>query len=128
MVFDIRTNALVGQAILAGSNPHAIAITPDGTRAYVAASGDNSVSVIDTATNTVIGAPIPVGNNPFAIAIAPVTAVQASESSGCALSAEGRTGIAPMATGAMCAIVLLGVRCAARLRWGRSYERRSLVP
>ncbi|WP_153018047.1 hypothetical protein [Saccharococcus caldoxylosilyticus] len=48
-----------------------VAITPDGTRAYVANVG-NTVSVINTSTNTVIGAPIPVGSpTPFGIAITP---------------------------------------------------------
>ncbi|MFC9769477.1 hypothetical protein [Rhodococcus jostii] len=37
-----------------------MAITPDGTRAYVTNGLGDSVSVIDTATNAVIGDPIPV--------------------------------------------------------------------
>ncbi|MCA1007478.1 YncE family protein [Rhodococcus hoagii] len=57
-------------------SPHALAIGPDGTRAYVANSGEGQVSVIDTATNAVIGAPFRVGNDfagmkPTAVAITP---------------------------------------------------------
>jgi YVTN family beta-propeller protein len=48
-----------------------VAITPDGTRAYVTISFPNNfVSVIDTATNTVV-ATIPVGVAPNGIAITP---------------------------------------------------------
>ena len=39
--------------------------------AYVANSGDGTVSVIDTATNSMIGSPIPVGTTPWAIALTP---------------------------------------------------------
>jgi len=49
-----------------------LAITPDGTRAYVANRTSNNVSVIDTATNTTVGALIPVGDQPFGLAIAPI--------------------------------------------------------
>jgi YVTN family beta-propeller protein len=47
-----------------------VAITPDGTRAYVTNSSSASVSVINTATNTVI-ASIPVGVFPVGGAITP---------------------------------------------------------
>lgn len=49
--------------------PVAIAITPDGTRAYVDNEADSTISVIDTATNTVV-ATIP-ENVPTGIAITP---------------------------------------------------------
>jgi len=45
-----------------------VAITPDGTRAYVTNPDSNSVSVIDTATNSVV-ATIAVGG--FGVAITP---------------------------------------------------------
>jgi len=52
-------------------NPSGVAITPDGTRAYVTISFPNNlVSVIDTATNTVIST-IPVGVGPTGVAITP---------------------------------------------------------
>ncbi|MGD2169381.1 MAG: hypothetical protein PVI40_03975 [Chlamydiota bacterium] len=45
-----------------------IAISPDGTRAYVPNSSSNNVSVIDIVNNTVINA-INVGNTPEGISI-----------------------------------------------------------
>jgi YVTN family beta-propeller protein len=52
--------------------PSAIAITPDGKRAYVANYYDDTVSVIDTATNTVLDLNgIKVGEGPKAITITP---------------------------------------------------------
>ena len=48
-----------------------MAVTPDGSKVYVANEGANTVSVISTATNTVIGSPIPVGNGPFGVAVTP---------------------------------------------------------
>ena len=54
-----------------GNHPQRIAITPDGTRAYLAIDGvPGGVSVIDLTTNTVV-ATIPVGNGPGSIAITP---------------------------------------------------------
>ena len=46
-----------------------MAVTPDGSKVYVANRGNNTVSVID-ATNTVI-ATIPVGLAPFGVAVTP---------------------------------------------------------
>src|SRR5215469_16626181 len=53
-----------------GSNPWAIAITPDGKTAYVVNNGSGTVTPIRTATNTALKA-IKVGIGPFAIAITP---------------------------------------------------------
>jgi YVTN family beta-propeller protein len=44
---------------------------PRGPFAYIANSGDNTVSIIDTTTNTVTGAPVPVGQNPNGVAVSP---------------------------------------------------------
>jgi YVTN family beta-propeller protein len=63
---DVATNT-AGTPIPAGDSPVGIAITPDGTTAYVV--GD-SVAPINLATNTA-GTPIPVGSSPQRIAIAP---------------------------------------------------------
>jgi DNA-binding beta-propeller fold protein YncE len=65
----------VGTPITVGSGPSAIAITPDGSTAYVADEGTTNtapgfVTPIDLSTNTP-GAPIPVGSGPDAIAITP---------------------------------------------------------
>jgi YVTN family beta-propeller protein len=51
--------------------PMGIAITPDGSRAYIANFAASTVSVIDTTTNQVVGAPIAVGMTPMGIAITP---------------------------------------------------------
>jgi YVTN family beta-propeller protein len=70
-VIDTATNQVVGSPIAVQKAPFGIAITPDGTRAYVTNEGSNSVSVIDTTTNQVVGAPIKVGEVPTCIAITP---------------------------------------------------------
>ena len=53
LVIDTATNN-VDATIPVGPVPAPVAITPDGTRAYVGNVGDSTVSVIDTASNTVI--------------------------------------------------------------------------
>lgn len=55
-------------AIPVGNLPTGVAVTPDGTRVYVANDYDDIVSVIDTANNTVTAA-IGVGSGPNWIAI-----------------------------------------------------------
>ena len=49
-----------------GSAPFGLAITPDGSKVYVANQASGTVSVIATATNMVLGSPIPVGRTPSA--------------------------------------------------------------
>jgi YVTN family beta-propeller protein len=66
---DTSTNT-AGSPIAVGSNPWEIAITPDGTTAYVANGGDNTVTPIDTATNAPETA-ISLGRSPFGVAITP---------------------------------------------------------
>lgn len=70
-VIDTATNQVVGAPIEVGLEPFGIAITPDGTRAYVVNTGSDTVSVIDTATNRVVGTPMGVGDVPLGIAITP---------------------------------------------------------
>jgi YVTN family beta-propeller protein len=50
--------------------PLGVAVTPDGTKVYVANRGSGTVSAIATATNAVV-ATIPVGGNPYGIAVTP---------------------------------------------------------
>lgn len=59
-----------GTTIPVGTDPQGIALTPDGTRAYVANRASNTVSVIDTATDTVIQT-IPTGVAPVFVASSP---------------------------------------------------------
>jgi YVTN family beta-propeller protein len=70
-VIDTATNTVVGSPIQVGEHPYDIAVTPDGSTAYVTNLYSNTVSVIDTATNTVVGSPIQVGPGPTGIAITP---------------------------------------------------------
>ena len=60
LVSNSATNT-VTSTILVGNQP--IGIAASGTRAYVANSSGNNVSVIDTSTNTV-AATVAVGTNP----------------------------------------------------------------
>jgi YVTN family beta-propeller protein len=72
-VIDTATNTVVATVPVVGV-PEEVAITPDGTRAYVTLlNGINgSVSVIATATNTVVAiVPMERENQPFGVAITP---------------------------------------------------------
>ncbi|MCW0921818.1 beta-propeller fold lactonase family protein, partial [Pseudomonas sp. RG1] len=55
-------------SIAVGGGSDGIAVSPDGTRAYVSNSGSHTVSVIDTATNLVLKH-IRVGNGPRWVAV-----------------------------------------------------------
>ena len=46
-----------------------MAVSPDGSKAYVTNYGSNTVSVINTATNTVVGT-VPVGSSPWGVTFA----------------------------------------------------------
>jgi YVTN family beta-propeller protein len=68
-VIDTATNTVTGSAISVGNDPGGVAVSPDGTKVYVASF--SNVSVIDTATNTVIGSPIVDDGGPFGIGVSP---------------------------------------------------------
>jgi YVTN family beta-propeller protein len=61
---------MVVDTVPVGTTPQEVAITPDGTRAYVTNHVFASVSVIDTSTNTVVDT-VPVVSRPIGIAITP---------------------------------------------------------
>lgn len=67
---DAATNQLVGTAIPTGEDPEAIAITPNGKRAFVVNFVGNSVTVIETASRTPV-ATLPLPSNGEGIAISP---------------------------------------------------------
>ena len=69
-----RTNT-ARRPIRVGSDPSAIAITPNGKTAYVLNYGSGMVTPIATRTNTA-GRPIRVGSDPSAIAITPAAGTQ----------------------------------------------------
>src|SRR5215469_10516140 len=67
-VIDTATNTVIGSPIPVGARPFGVAVTPDGSKVYVANEASNTVSVIDTATNTVT-ATIPVVPRPVGVAV-----------------------------------------------------------
>ena len=66
----VKVKARVTDTITVGDSPGQLAVSPNGTSAYVPNQGDDSVSVIDTATNTVTTT-ITVGDGPLWVAISP---------------------------------------------------------
>jgi YVTN family beta-propeller protein len=71
-VIDTGTNSVTA-TLTVGSGPRGVAITPDGSTAYVANGGGETVSVIDTGTNSVT-ATLTVGSNPTGVAFTPNSA------------------------------------------------------
>ena len=64
-LIDVTTGN-VTRTISVGPGPSDVAVTPDGSKAYVVESG-GSVSIIDVVTKSIIGK-IPVGNRPSSVA------------------------------------------------------------
>ncbi len=74
-VIDTATDTVVA-TVDVGVNPTAVAVSPDGSRVYVAngcstCSKDGTLSVIDAANNTVVGSPITVGGHPAGVVVSP---------------------------------------------------------
>ena len=74
---DLATDTVVGTPIPVGTGARGVAITPDGTKAYVTNRDDGTVTVINAVSNTPTGTTIDVdaantnNNGPEAIAITP---------------------------------------------------------
>ena len=68
-VIKTSTNTVV-KTVTVGSGPVGVAITPNGSDAYVANRGSNTVSVIKTSINTVVKT-VTVGTAPDGVAITP---------------------------------------------------------
>ena len=66
---DIHTQALT--RVYVGNNPHGVAVSPDGTRIYVALRGDNALAVLETDNLAAGPRTIPVGSNPIGVAVNP---------------------------------------------------------
>ena len=82
---DPSTNTVVA-TIHVGSGPEGVAVTPDGTRLYVAHDG-GAVWVIDTSNNSVV-TKVAVGGDPYGVTITPDgTRVYVTEDNGAAVSA-----------------------------------------
>ncbi len=69
-VTPIDTAGNAGTAIPVGTDPYAVAFSPDGTKAYVTNIGSNTVTPITVATGTA-GTEILVGTSPYGVAFSP---------------------------------------------------------
>jgi outer membrane autotransporter protein len=68
-VIDVATNAVIASVPVAGSNNVVgIAVSPDGSRLYLANASGTDVSVVDTATYALIGT-VPLGGSPFLLGV-----------------------------------------------------------
>ncbi len=65
------TTRSITATIPTGALPTGIAFSPDGTRAYTANQGDNSVTVINVGTNAAIASISTGGSSPFSIEVSP---------------------------------------------------------
>ena len=79
-VIETKTGTLTATIPTAGG-PIAVAVSPDGRRAYVSHWGSHDVTVVDTSTNTVITS-VDVGSVQWGIAVAPHRAYVALRGSG----------------------------------------------
>jgi YVTN family beta-propeller protein len=73
-VIDTATDTVTATISSAGTYVNAIAVTPDGSKVYVASGGAATIVVIDTATNTVTGTIAldhGTGTSPAAVAFSP---------------------------------------------------------
>jgi YVTN family beta-propeller protein len=68
-VVDPANTSIDPQSIAVGLAPSHVVVSKDGTRAFVANTGSNSISVIDTATQAVLDT-IDVGDQPSGLAVA----------------------------------------------------------
>ena len=68
----IGAQANVGDStvIPVGNSPYSVALLPDGTKAFIANGGDNTVSVLNVSTGAIIGT-LPTGTFPGQIVAAP---------------------------------------------------------
>ena len=91
--------------ITVGTNVGGIAFTPDGSTAFVAVFGTNSVVVVDVATDAVVGTPITVGSGPSDIVVtsdgsrAYVTNTNSSPGSVSAIDVATRTSVGTITVG-----------------------------
>lgn len=71
-VIDTASNSVIGSPIPMDAFPGGIAISPDGSRGFVAGGNSNRARAFDTATASVAGSPIPpVSQGAIGIAITP---------------------------------------------------------
>jgi YVTN family beta-propeller protein/VCBS repeat-containing protein len=63
-------DAVTTGAVSTGPSPYGVALSPNGTQAYVVNYGNNTVAVVNTATGAVTNT-IGVGANPYGVALTP---------------------------------------------------------
>ncbi len=96
-VIDTATDQVTGSPIPVGSGPFGIAVSPDGSRVYVANLG-GTVSVINTATDSVVTTII-VGSEPYSLgAFVGPGALIATNSSGSGVEGQQISGTVPALT------------------------------
>ncbi|MBK6729276.1 MAG: YncE family protein [Xanthomonadales bacterium] len=71
---DLRTGVV--QRYIVGGDPHGIAVSPDGSRVYIAQYADDTLAIFDTA-NLAAGPmrTVPVGDRPFGVVVHPAGTV-----------------------------------------------------
>ncbi len=69
VIVDTATGRPAAPPVVVGSGPTDAVRSHDGTRVYVASTGDGTVSVISTLEHAVVGTPIAIGHAPYNLAV-----------------------------------------------------------
>lgn len=71
ITFDTKKMDILGEPVPIGSGAFDVALSPDGSRAYVTSKEGTDVAVVDTATGDSVGEPIDVGGKGSKLVISP---------------------------------------------------------
>jgi len=69
-VINTGTNAITNIALGLGSSPLGVALSPDGSKAYVTDNAPGTLTVVSTATGSILSV-IPVGDSPDCVTVSP---------------------------------------------------------